>query len=245
MDLKNLPAGRSFRVTTGPNNFTKKFNRATRFGALKNLRDNKDSIIKALKPMERVIRLGKFGRLAKLQTMSKIKKLEGYKLTKQDKGDIKKVFAQLSGKKSAASQPSSPPPVVRAAALAPEKEAVLSRRRLTDRFKGGRLRATNRDPNNELECNGLRIQGGKRGETRVVRSQMESLPRFQPGPVPSGSLMRGGIRSGEVSRAAMNYQRMARLGSGEAATKLQKSTYGKLQSVGDGLSGGKSLAGRR
>ncbi len=171
MDLKKLPSGRNFRVSAGANNFTKKLNQATRFGDLKNLRDNKDSILKALKPVERIIRLGKFGRLSQLSVMAKIKKLEGYNLTKQDKSDIKKVFAQLTGKKSSQST-SSRPVSKQLDETSYQGEDVLSRRQntMSTRLSSGRVKPIYRDPNNEISYNGIRIQADK-VPSRVIRSQ--------------------------------------------------------------------------
>lgn len=171
--MKNLPSGRSFRVSTGANNFTKKLNQATRFGDLKNLRDNKDSILKALKPVERTIRLGKFGRLAQLAVMAKIRKLEGYKLTKQDKSDIKKVFAQLTGKNAA--KVSEPAAIRKELDKDPDGvESSISSRRsntISTKISGGRVKPINRDPNNDISYNGIRIQADK-VPSRVIRTQL-------------------------------------------------------------------------
>lgn len=207
MDLKNLPSGRNFRVSVGANNFTKKLNQATRFGDLKNLRDNKDSILKALKPAERVIRLGKFGRLSQLKVMAKIKKLEGYNLTKQDKGDIKKVFAHLAGKTSERSGARS---LVEKGSTKQSDEVVhdiVARREntMSTRLSSGRVKTINRDPNNNISYNGISIQADK-DPSRVIRTQQvkdsnhvtSSGLRSDSNKKPASGLSSGGSKPGQA-----------------------------------------------
>jgi hypothetical protein len=99
-DIKDLPgAGSNFRVTTGAGNFTKKFNSATRVGALRNLQDNKTSILKVIKKSEGAIRIGKFDRLRQISAWNSVKKMEGSKLTKDDKREIKLIFKHLGNRK--------------------------------------------------------------------------------------------------------------------------------------------------
>lgn len=99
-NIKDLPgAGHDFRVTAGAGNFTKKFTSATRFGNLRNLQDNKATILKLIKKSEGVIRIGKFNRLRQLSTWRAIKKEEGNKLTKDDKKEIKAVLKHLGSRK--------------------------------------------------------------------------------------------------------------------------------------------------
>lgn len=174
MDLKTLPSGRDFRVS-GAKNFTKKLNQATRFGDLKNLRDNKESILKALKPVERTIRLGKFGRLSQMQVMAKIKALEGYKLTKDDKRDIKKLFSHLSGKNASQVNKSSVVGENFAGRSAETASDIILRRSntISTKLSGGRVRPINRDPNNNISYNGISIQTD-RDPSRVIRTQTKT-----------------------------------------------------------------------
>lgn len=53
-----------------------------------------------------------------------------------------------------------------------------------------------------------------------------------------------GLRRGALSRAEINYSRMSKLGSSEAARNLQKSAYSKLQSAGGGATVVRSSGGR-
>ena len=103
-NIKDLPgAGHGFRVTAGVGNFTKKFTSATRFGNLHNLSDNRSSILKVIKKHEAVIKMGKFGRLRQIGAWNEIKKLEGNKLTKDDKKEIKQILKHLSSRKDLSS----------------------------------------------------------------------------------------------------------------------------------------------
>jgi hypothetical protein len=98
-EIKNLPgAGNTFRVSTGAGNFTKKFTAATRVGNLHNLADNKSAILKIVKKNEGVIKMGKFDRLRQLGAWKDVKKLEGSKLTKDDKKEIKQLFKHLGSR---------------------------------------------------------------------------------------------------------------------------------------------------
>ena len=99
-DIKNLPgAGHNFRVSSGAGNFTKKFTAATRVGNLHNLADNKSAILKIVKKNEGVIKMGKFDRLRQLGAWKDVKKLEGAKLSKDDKKEIKQLFKHLGSRK--------------------------------------------------------------------------------------------------------------------------------------------------
>ncbi len=100
-DIKDLPgAGNSFRVSSGAGNFSKKFSAATRVGNLHNLADNKASILRVIKSHEGAIKMGKFDRLRQLGAVREVKKLEGNKLTKDDKKEIKELFKHLGERKS-------------------------------------------------------------------------------------------------------------------------------------------------
>lgn len=96
MKIKDLPKGGGrFKATTGAGNFSKKLSAATRYGELKNLGDNKEAMIKAIKKHERAIRVGSFNRKRQLSAWSQIKKEEGEKLTKDDRKEIKAILKHL------------------------------------------------------------------------------------------------------------------------------------------------------
>lgn len=98
-EIKDLPgAGNTFRVSTGAGNFSKKFTSATRVGNLHNLADNKSAILKIVKKNEGVIKMGKFDRLRQLGAWKDVKKIEGTKLTKDDKKEIKQLFKHLGSR---------------------------------------------------------------------------------------------------------------------------------------------------
>jgi|GEM_PF-1499646 len=98
MDIKSLPGGgHNFRVSAGAGNFQKKFSSAVRAGDLHNLADNQKTIIKAIKAREGDIRVGKFDRLRQKSVYSQIKRVEGEKLTTEDKIEIKKILQHLGG----------------------------------------------------------------------------------------------------------------------------------------------------
>lgn len=99
--IKDLPSSDNFRVVTGASNFTKKFTKATKFGELANLHDNRKTILKVLRKNEAVIRRGSFNRLRQLSAWNSVKKMEGAKLTKDDSREIKQLFKYLGGAKEA------------------------------------------------------------------------------------------------------------------------------------------------
>lgn len=82
-------------------------------------------------------------------------------------------------------------------------------------------RIINRDPNNDLDLNGLNIQGGP-GNSGATRMSISSAN--------SGATT--GVRRGLEARARLNYNRMARLGPGESARRLQKDSFSKLKKMG-------------
>jgi len=100
-NIKDLPgAGNNFRVSHVAGNFTKRFAGAVKYGSsLRNLADNKESILKVVKKNEGVIRLGKFDRLRRLKALKEVKKLEGVNLSKDDKREIKLLFKHLGERK--------------------------------------------------------------------------------------------------------------------------------------------------
>jgi|GEM_PF-1653513 len=102
MGLQDLSGGRNFKMS-GPGSFGRKLNNATVRGSLQNLRDNRESIVKALGDYTSYIRRGQFGRLSQRKVMEKIKTAEGAKLTIDDKRDIKAVLKTLGeGEQNAA-----------------------------------------------------------------------------------------------------------------------------------------------
>ena len=96
MGITNLPKpGIGFKATLGPGSFQRKLSNATRYGGLKNLRDNQKAIVDVVKKYQGVIRIkGGLSRLqqlsAKRETMAKDKTI-----TKEDKREIKELFKHL------------------------------------------------------------------------------------------------------------------------------------------------------
>jgi len=166
MDVKNLPgAGHGFRVSSGAGNFTKKFSSAVRCGDLRNLADNKTSILKAIKAREGDIRVGKFNRLRQRSVYGHIKKLEGDKLTKEDKREIKLILKHLGGV---------------------NKEKEVSRKEVFGEEKKEAIEAKpvvpskvriNRDPNSQYNFNEFRanVRAGV-GDKKLRPTQILSKP---------------------------------------------------------------------
>lgn len=103
MGIKDLPKpGANFKLNIGPGSFKRKLTSAARFGDLKNLNDNKESIIKALgnNYYSTKIKRGGMDRLDKLNVWRKIKSLDK-KITKEDKREIKKILEHLGKNNSA------------------------------------------------------------------------------------------------------------------------------------------------
>jgi hypothetical protein len=108
MGISNLPKpGIKFRTTTGPGNFAKKLSSATRYGDLKNLRDNKEAIVKIVKDYEKYIRIkGGLTRLQKRDAWLKLKKSTPH-LTYADKYEAKAILNYLGrGTSAKANKPS-------------------------------------------------------------------------------------------------------------------------------------------
>lgn len=95
MSINDLPQGSSFRATTGPSSFKRKLSSLSKYGTLKSLNDNTDSIVKALKKYGRAIRLGQFNRYRQRAAMKMIKENDK-NLTTIDKRNIKKIFKHLA-----------------------------------------------------------------------------------------------------------------------------------------------------
>lgn len=96
MGIKDLPGpGINFKTTYGPGSFAKKLSSITRYGNLKNLRDNREEIIKAVKGYERAIKVkGGLSRLQQRDAWLKIKKGTP-KPTYYDRGEIKEILKHL------------------------------------------------------------------------------------------------------------------------------------------------------
>ena len=79
-------------------------------------------------------------------------------------------------------------------------------------------RLINRDPNNQISLGGVSIEDSE-------RLKLNNISGF------TGARARAGASAGRGSaaRSALNYQRMSRLGSSEAARALQKEASTELQ----------------
>lgn len=82
--------------------------------------------------------------------------------------------------------------------------------------KPAKRQIINRDPNNQINFNGLSIQGN----TGLASSRMAINS--------SG----GAAKRGAAARAALNYSKMSRIGSGAVAGQLQKNAFSKLKEAG-------------
>lgn len=99
MKITDLPSGGGkFKATLGPGSFSKKLASASRQGDLRNLKDNRDSIVKAVKANEKAIRHGKFSRGRRISAWKMVKSSDP-NLSKKDARDIKKLFLHLSKEK--------------------------------------------------------------------------------------------------------------------------------------------------
>lgn len=106
MGISNLPKpGIKFRATTGAGNFQRKLSNATRYGGLKNLRDNQKAIVDVVKKYQGVIRIkGGLSRLQKRDAWLKIKKSTP-KLTYADKYEVKGILKHLGRGNTDAKKP--------------------------------------------------------------------------------------------------------------------------------------------
>lgn len=95
MGIQNLPgSGSKFKASLGPGSFNRKFKSSVMRGELKNLGNNAEAVINAIKKRERVIRRGGLSRLHRLSTWNEIKKNDK-NLTKEDRIKIKKILKHL------------------------------------------------------------------------------------------------------------------------------------------------------
>ncbi|MDO8667601.1 MAG: hypothetical protein Q7K35_00695 [bacterium] len=98
MGINDLPGpgdGIKFRAKTGVRNFQRVFNRLTKRGDLRNLRDNREEIVDVAKQYERVIKIkGGLNRLQKRDAWLKIKAGDT-EVTKNDKREIKQILNHL------------------------------------------------------------------------------------------------------------------------------------------------------
>lgn len=96
MGINDLPsAGITFRATTGAGNFQRKLSGATRYGDLKNLRDNQKAIVDVVGKHQGVIRTK--GGLSRLQRLSAWHEIQAKDrtITKEDRREIKEVLKHL------------------------------------------------------------------------------------------------------------------------------------------------------
>lgn len=105
MSINNLPKpGIGFKATLGPGSFKRKLSGATRFGDLKNLRDNQKAIIDQVKKYQGVIRTkGGLSRLQQRNARLKIKASDKT-ITKEDQREIREVLKALGRGNSAGAE---------------------------------------------------------------------------------------------------------------------------------------------
>ncbi|MBU2415816.1 hypothetical protein KKH86_01150 [Patescibacteria group bacterium] len=96
MSIQNLPTGSKFR-TVGPGSFQRKLSSISRYGGLKNLRDNIPAVSKVINKYKTFIKRGGLSRLQRISALQQIQKSDK-NFTIQDKRDIKKILSHLSGK---------------------------------------------------------------------------------------------------------------------------------------------------
>jgi len=101
MDIKNLPTGGyHWRLDKGKRNFAYKLYRVTKHGDLRNLADNRETIVESLKPYTRAFKkYGGLNRLQQRRVYKTIRKKEG-ELNWGDRRDVKKVIKYLGRNKS-------------------------------------------------------------------------------------------------------------------------------------------------
>ncbi|MBD3247953.1 hypothetical protein GF382_01525 [Candidatus Falkowbacteria bacterium] len=94
MGLFNLPkAGHKFSIKSGLGNFSEKLKSITRYGELKNLKNNIPAITKAFKSYEKYIKRGGLSFRQRYCLWRKIKKMDK-NLNKEDEREIKKIIDQ-------------------------------------------------------------------------------------------------------------------------------------------------------
>lgn len=105
MSITNLPKpGIGFKATLGPGSFQRKLSDATRYGGLKNLRDNQKVIVGAIKKYQGVIRTkGGLSRLQQRDAWLKMKASDK-NITKEDKIEIKEVLKHLGRSETASAR---------------------------------------------------------------------------------------------------------------------------------------------
>jgi hypothetical protein len=105
MGIQDLPKpGINFKATIGPGSFQRKLSGATRYGSLRNLRDNQKAIIDRIKnpTVQRAIRRGGLSRLQQRDAWLKIR-AKDKTINKEDRREIKEVLKHL-GRGSLATQ---------------------------------------------------------------------------------------------------------------------------------------------
>ena len=215
MGIKNLPGGGlGFRATTGAGSFKKEFSSAVRFGELKNLADNKVSILKVVKKYESAIRVHKFDRLRQRAAYREIKKLEGSNLNKQDIIDTKNVLKHFS------ERPTEEVKIDKARINKAENPNPLEKREAA----GLMARHTDAPSGNRIGIHSLGSQGSGMQEQGMHGSGVHGVS----GPT-SDDLKpyEGDNRAsrGKAARAELNYKHMQGLGNSQAAQNLQKKSF--------------------
>lgn len=95
MGLNDLPKpGGKFSTNVGPGSFARKFGAATGSGELKNLRDNKDVLIKTIKKYQQSIKREGLTEQQRRNALSQMQH-DDKSLTYDDKQDIKKILRHL------------------------------------------------------------------------------------------------------------------------------------------------------
>ena len=216
MGIKNLSgSGLGFRVSTGAGNFTKQLKHETRHGELQNLSDNKASILKVVKKYERPIRMGTFDRLRQRAAYREIKKLEGVNLNKQDIIDTKNLLKHLSEgpqgesettKVSRTNRAENPNPLEHIKSM-PHHDALAHRAGL------GLMARDNGGPRVDLHGSGIHgVAGPSEQEIKAFEGEDRAT-------------------RGEKAKAQLVYDSMKKLGGGEAARRMQKDSFEKMNNL--------------
>ncbi|MFA7087968.1 MAG: hypothetical protein WC146_01355 [Patescibacteria group bacterium] len=190
MDIKILPSGGSnFKVNVGPGSFTRKFKSAVRptGSSLHNLKDNQEAILKAVNKYQTSIRRGTFGRRSQISAYKQVKKLEGLKLTKDDRKEIKQLFKHLGSQSSGAKPVAVNKAVIERPFVSGNVQRALS---ATPPARGRSM--INRDPNNQTDIGGLKIQEDQNNLSHNHGPSNVGGMRIQSSP--------GGLSSGGLSR---------------------------------------------
>lgn len=212
MGIKDLPRpGINFRATAGAGNFQRKLSGATRYGDLKNLRDNQKAIVEAVKKYQGVIRTkGGLSRLQQRSAWFKIKASDKT-VTKEDRREIKQVLKHLSRGAAAGAKAAAGGKPVKAsdgksrlteeqiqrnlkARLQLDDYGIRKRQLHETRYAGGTVQSTSLGAiTNNSTSGGGRVKGTmadlniKRGTTGFAKQFNEKKAADKPAPqAPSG-----------------------------------------------------------